>query len=84
MAISCVQLETLLHHYYRNTEIDLFTPGKENAQRMFHHHGLLEVREPRKEDESYYIITAKGRFYVEATLSIPFPVAVTTYVIPEA
>lgn len=82
--ISCVELETLLHHYYRNDEIVPLTPAKEKAQRMLHLQDLLEAREPRRQEESYYVITAKGRFYVEATLSIPFPVEVTTYVIPEA
>lgn len=73
-----LEISILLHYHvspvdYRNG--DFSAPAVRNAIDEFRRDGFLA-----EAVETYYHITDKGRFYVEALCSVPLPVA--TWVIP--
>lgn len=72
--MSPLELLVLLHHH---CSFSAFSPSSEVADRtvaMFVKEGLLEAV------RGFYTTTEKGRFYVQAILSLPFPIA--TFTIP--
>jgi hypothetical protein len=77
-------MEVFLHcHYSREEHPRAHAPAVRDALVYLEHQGMIERRKDQGDDsQPMYKTTARGQFYLEHILNVPFPVEVNTYAIP--
>lgn len=80
--MNAVTLEVLLHYYYKCIDIEIESESIQKAldelcaSNMLGDFGTVTVKGTR------FVITDKGKVYIDHLLSIPIPVEKTSWVIP--
>lgn len=66
-----VQMQVILHYYYRTDDPPDLPPAVQDAQRFLETIGLLKKNDAGSRPS--FVITEGGKLYVEALKVVPFP-----------